>query len=264
MVMDHNEWYQKMKAAGLQIFDFLSGKIHSILKLLLVNPRIRKAFHTINNYFVVSAFILGFIVFFIIIIPLLQELTLSLLPGTRINTAVRLSEKETDDQIRKLLKANLITENKLNRKIPYQSYLVVNSTENKFSMYSRRKLIREGKCSTGSYIMLQAADERRWIFKTPRGVFRIQGKITSPVWKKPDWAFIEEGLPVPSKSSYLRYEFGVLGDYAMSLGHGYLIHGTLYQRLLGMPVTHGCIRLGDDDLKAVYQNLNIGSKVFIY
>jgi L,D-transpeptidase YbiS len=43
-----------------------------------------------------------------------------------------------------------------------------------------------------------------------------------------------------------------------------MIHGTLYQRLLGLPVTHGCIRLGDDDLEAVYKILTPGSKVFIF
>jgi lipoprotein-anchoring transpeptidase ErfK/SrfK len=56
----------------------------------------------------------------------------------------------------------------------------------------------------------------------------------------------------------------VLGDYAMSLGDGYLMHGTLYKRFLGMPVTHGCVRLNDEDLEAIYNTLNIGSKVYIF
>jgi lipoprotein-anchoring transpeptidase ErfK/SrfK len=56
----------------------------------------------------------------------------------------------------------------------------------------------------------------------------------------------------------------VLGDYALSLGDGYLIHGTLYKRLLGMPVTHGCIRLNDDDLEKVYRTLDYNSKVIIF
>jgi L,D-transpeptidase YbiS len=42
-----------------------------------------------------------------------------------------------------------------------------------------------------------------------------------------------------------------------------MIHGTLYQRLIGLPVTHGCIRLADDDLEAVYKTLAPNSKVFI-
>jgi len=61
-----------------------------------------------------------------------------------------------------------------------------------------------------------------------------------PSWVKPDWAFIEEGEDIP-KNYYDRIEEGVLGDYALEIGNGYFIHGTLYTRLLGKSVTHGCI-----------------------
>lgn len=149
--------------------------------------------------------------------------------------------------------------------IPTQTYLVINTVDNRFFLYRNRRLIREGYCSSGSYTLLKTEDgEMEWIFKTPRGRFTIQGKITHPVWRRPDWAFVEEGLPIPGPGDPSRYEYGVLGDYAMSLGDGYLIHGTLYTRQLGMPVTHGCIRLNDDDLEAVYTALSIGSKVYIY
>ena len=149
--------------------------------------------------------------------------------------------------------------------LPTQTYLVINTVDNRFSLYRSRQLVREGFCSSGSYTLLRTEDgEKEWIFKTPRGRFTIQGKITHPVWRKPDWAFVEEGLPVPGPGDATRYEYGVLGDYAMSLGDGYLIHGTLYKRLLGMPVTHGCIRLNDDDLEAVFYALSVGSKVYIY
>lgn len=145
-----------------------------------------------------------------------------------------------------------------------QSYIVINTTDNRFFLYRNKKLIREGFCSSGSYTMLKTEGERKWVFKTPKGKYRIQGKITSPVWRKPDWAFVEEGLPIPSSTHHSRYEYGVLGDYALSIGDGYLIHGTLYKRFLGMPVTHGCIRLNDEDLEAIYNTLAIGSKVYIF
>jgi lipoprotein-anchoring transpeptidase ErfK/SrfK len=90
------------------------------------------------------------------------------------------------------------------------------------------------------------------------------GKLTNPVWRKPDWAFVEEGLPIPPADHPSRYEKGVLGDYALAIGNGYMIHGTLYQRFLGLPVTHGCIRMSDSDLKVVYDNMQVGAKVFIY
>ncbi len=163
--------------------------------------------------------------------------------------------------------ANEITrhERKLASFIPTQTYLVINTVDNRFTLYRSRKIMREGFCSSGSYTLLKTEEgDKEWIFKTPRGRFTIQGKITHPVWRKPDWAFVEEGLPVPGQSDPSRYEYGVLGDYAMSLGDGYLIHGTLYQRQLGMPVTHGCIRLSDDDLEVVFSALSVGSKVYIY
>jgi hypothetical protein len=158
-----------------------------------------------------------------------------------------------------------LLERKLTSYIPTQTYLVVNTVDNEFFLYRNRRLIREGYCSSGSYTLLRTEDgEKEWIFKTPRGRFTIQGKITHPVWRRPDWAFVEEGLPIPGPGDPSRYEYGVLGDYAMSIGDGYLIHGTLYKRQLGMPVTHGCIRLNDDDLEAVFSALSIGSKVYIY
>ncbi len=155
-------------------------------------------------------------------------------------------------------------EKKIDRFTPGNAYLVINTTENRFSLYRNRKLVREGLCSTGSYISLEGEDDKKWVFKTPRGDFKVRGKITDPVWRKPDWAFVEEGLPIPPANHPSRYERGVLGDYALALGDGYLIHGTLYQRFLGLPVTHGCVRMNDADLKEVYETLPVGAKVFIY
>lgn len=146
-----------------------------------------------------------------------------------------------------------------------QPYLVVNTSDNTFNLYNNGRLVRNGICSTGSFVLLDAGGEKKWMFETPKGIMRIQGKTESPVWRKPDWAFIEDGLPVPkSQTSFDRYEYGVLGDYALSIGNGYLIHGTLYKRLLGMPVTHGCVRLDDADLEQVFHTLRLGSKVYIF
>jgi lipoprotein-anchoring transpeptidase ErfK/SrfK len=176
-----------------------------------------------------------------------------------------LADKAIKKQIAVITTEITRLERKLASFIPTQTYIVINTTDNRFSLYRNRKLVREGFVSSGSYTLLKTEDgEKEWIFKTPRGRFTIQGKTTHPVWRKPDWAFVEEGLPIPGPAHPSRFEYGVLGDYALSLGDGYLIHGTLYQRLLGMPVTHGCIRLNDDDLEAVFNALSVGSKVYIY
>lgn len=174
------------------------------------------------------------------------------------NRAIRRQMSATRNEITRL-------ERRLASYVPTQTYIVINTVDNRFSLYRNRQLVREGYCSSGSYTLLKTEEgDKEWIFKTPRGRLSIQGKITQPVWRKPDWAFVEEGLPVPGPTHPSRYEYGVLGKYAMSLGDGYLIHGTLYQRQLGMPVTHGCIRLGDEDLEAVFHSLSVGSRVYIY
>lgn len=164
----------------------------------------------------------------------------------------------------KLEKSIILLDKSLESFIPKTHYLIVNSTDNEFMLYKGRELVRKGICSTGSYMLLEKNENQKWLFKTPKGEFRILNKTKDPVWKRPDWAFIEEGLPVPSANHPSRFEYGVLGDYALYLGKGYMIHGTLWQRYLGLPVTHGCIRLNDADLEVVYKSMGIGSKVYIY
>ncbi len=191
-----------------------------------------------------------------------RRITVGLCGSGRMRTSV--TAEETATAVQKLRREIQVLDRKLTLKTPSSPYLVINSAMNVFRLYNGQVLVKEDKCSTGSYILLKDGDRQQWLFETPKGEFRVRGKITSPVWRKPDWAFVEEGLPVPPVNHFSRYEYGVLGDYALSLGNGYLIHGTLYQRLLGMPVTHGCIRLNDENLELVYRSLNTGSKVYIF
>lgn len=163
-----------------------------------------------------------------------------------------------------LISSLALVDKALAAKAPKNGYLVVNSAKNEFSLYKNGELIRRDRCSPGSYVKLKRGDQQHWIFKTPKGEFRIRNKTVNPVWKKPDWAFVEAGLPVPSANHPSRFEYNVLGDYSLAIGDGYLIHGTLYQRFLGLPVTHGCIRLNDENLELVYKFLPIGAKVYIF
>ena len=207
---------------------------------------------------------LSLILFSLYGVPLLKELAPKQKTKISVNSDLK---KDTNykKQIGLLSKDVQRLALKFNAYTSGQSYIVVNTTENRFYLYTNKKLVRAGFCSTGSLTMLKTEKgDKFWVFKTPRGKRTIHGKITNPSWNRPDWSFIEEGLPVPPKNSPARYESGVLGDYAMSIGDGYLIHGTIYKRFLGMPVTHGCVRLNDEDLDVVYHTLNIGSKVYIF
>jgi len=153
----------------------------------------------------------------------------------------------------------------LTQLMPGQPYIVVDTARNHLYIKRRDRVMLDALASTGSGTILDKPGEAKgqWIFDTPRGEFIVQSKLINPVWVKPDWAFIEEGLAIP-KSQTDRIEPGVLGEYALGFGKGYFIHGTLYTRLLGKNVTHGCIRLNDDDLKSVYRLAKVGTPIMIF
>lgn len=155
-------------------------------------------------------------------------------------------------------------EAKLDRMVPTKPFLVVDSVHNRLYLWQDRRVVHEALCSAGSGVVLtDGPTGRKWVFDTPRGRFTIRKKVKDPVWTKPDWAFIEEGQRPPRRAAD-RIERGVLGEYAMHLGDGYMIHGTLYERLLGRSVTHGCIRLGRDDLRRVWEAVEVGTPVYIF
>jgi L,D-transpeptidase YbiS len=147
---------------------------------------------------------------------------------------------------------------------PKGIHIVVDTAENILLLKNGDRVIRKAVVSSGSGNVLEDPSGKRvWIFDTPRGEFKIESKAKNPNWIKPDWAFIEEGEDIP-KSFKERVEEGVLGDYALGFGKGYFVHGTLYTRLLGRNVTHGCVRVGDDDLKVLYETVPIGAKIYLF
>lgn len=56
----------------------------------------------------------------------------------------------------------------------------------------------------------------------------------------------------------------VLGNYRLNLGDGYALHGTQQTTQLGQSVSHGCIRLGDADIEALFALARVGDEVVIY
>ena len=113
-------------------------------------------------------------------------------------------------------------------------------------------------------VLHDPAGTRWWSFESPSGVRRVLKKTENPIWYKPDWAFIEEGLPVPPPRDPSRVVRGILGKYALDLGDQLKIHGTTETERLGEPVSHGCVRVGDEDLEFVYQTVPVGARVFMY
>ena len=246
---------QTSKDVIIQIISSLRAKMQENRRLLFV---LKAALITILSI-IIPILLLLYIVY---LVPALEESTSGHKTEITNNPELK-TDAAYKKQIALMSKNIKQLSRKFNTYSSGQSYIVINTTENKFSLYKNKKLIREGLCSSGANKILQT-QKMNYLFKTPKGKFSIMGKRKHPYWHRSDWDFIEQGLPVPPKDHPSRWEEGVLGDYALDLVDGYMIHGTIYKRLMGMPVTHGCVRLGDEDLEIVFNTLNIGSKVYIF
>jgi L,D-transpeptidase YbiS len=148
---------------------------------------------------------------------------------------------------------------------PRGAYVVVDRENNRIFLRRGDSVLVDAAASTGSGAVLKetSGQQRSWTFDTPLGRFPILAERGNPVWTKPDWAFLEAGEPIPHRISD-RKDYGSLGEFALDLGDGYMIHGTLYERLLGRSVTHGCVRVGRDALRAIVDGTRVGTPVFIF
>lgn len=143
--------------------------------------------------------------------------------------------------------------------------LVVDAKANKLFVKKGAATLWSADVSVGRGGTLKdARTGRRWEFSTPRGELRVIGKAVAPQWRKPDWAFVEAGEPVPPPNDPGRLVSGELGGFVLNLGDGYLIHGTKREELLGRPASHGCVRVGSADLEKLYKTVPTGTRVFIF
>lgn len=74
----------------------------------------------------------------------------------------------------------------------------------------------------------------------------------------------DDTLYMPPVGTKNRRIYGELGSYRLDLGNGYLIHGTPEESTVGDAVTHGCVRLKEDDIAWLYANVPLGTDVYIY
>ena len=80
-----------------------------------------------------------------------------------------------------------------------------------------------------------------------------------------DYEVVFDGtLFIPPVGTKNRRIEGQLGKYKLDLGDGYMLHGTPHQHSVGNAVTHGCVRLRDEDIAWLYQNVPVGTNVYLY
>lgn len=87
------------------------------------------------------------------------------------------------------------------------------------------------------------------------------------------WAFtpgleiIFDGkIYMPPMGTQQRLVPDALGPYKLDMGNGYLLHGTniFNEDTIGEAVSHGCVRLTNEDLDRLYHMVPVGTPVFIF
>jgi lipoprotein-anchoring transpeptidase ErfK/SrfK len=128
-------------------------------------------------------------------------------------------------------------------------FIVVDKRSFQFYLYSSAgRLLRIGPVAIGKGRTSHGA------FETPVGVFPISRKVPVDDWIRPNWYFLEEGEPIPTRDEDRR----VPGFFRYKLvfdGARY-IH---YAEATGGRLTHGCLGLDWQDAEAVFHTLQVGS-----
>lgn len=75
---------------------------------------------------------------------------------------------------------------------------------------------------------------------------------------------VNKNIVVPPFGTTQRKYSGVLGTNRLNLGDGYALHGTDVPSSIGTSVSHGCVRLRNEDIETLYQMVPVGTPVYIY
>jgi lipoprotein-anchoring transpeptidase ErfK/SrfK len=93
-------------------------------------------------------------------------------------------------------------------------------------------------------------------WETPAGKFSILNMQLNPTWQHPFTGdIIQTGIDNPLGSRWI----GFWTDGTHQIG----FHGTNQADLIGQAVSHGCIRMRDADIQALYERVAIGTAVVV-
>jgi hypothetical protein len=129
------------------------------------------------------------------------------------------------------------------------------------------------------YFEKAAADKLEPVHLKPKQVYRLAdstrievrgdqvGRVNRGNW----WAFepgaeiIFEGkIFIPPMGSAQRRVPEVLGTHKLEIGDGYLIHGTNTETSVGEAVSHGCVRMYNEDVAKLFAAVPVGTPVYIF
>src|SRR5258706_1541092 len=75
---------------------------------------------------------------------------------------------------------------------------------------------------------------------------------------------VNGNIVVPPYGTTARRYMGVLGTRRLELGDSYGIHGTDHPESIGQSVSHGCVRMRNEDIERLYSMVAVGTPVYIY
>jgi hypothetical protein len=75
---------------------------------------------------------------------------------------------------------------------------------------------------------------------------------------------VNGNIVIPPYGTTARRYMGVLGTRRLELGDGYGIHGTDHPETIGQSVSHGCVRMRNEDIERLYPMVAVGTPVYIY
>ncbi|MBW4439934.1 MAG: L,D-transpeptidase [Plectolyngbya sp. WJT66-NPBG17] len=117
---------------------------------------------------------------------------------------------------------------------------------------TRRVYLYEGKVIIASYAI--AVGKAGW--ETPPGEYQVFSKEVNPVFKNfKTGRVIKPGLNNPLGVRWI----GFWTDGKTQLG----FHGTNEPELIGQAVSHGCIRMRNKDVTALFEKVSIGTPVIV-
>jgi len=95
--------------------------------------------------------------------------------------------------------------------------------------------------------------------ETPEGLYEIQEKEENPTWHVPesDWAGSLAGQDIPPGPS------NPIKARWMGIFEGAGIHGTEETESLGSAASHGCVRMAISDVEELYDQVEVGTPIFI-
>jgi lipoprotein-anchoring transpeptidase ErfK/SrfK len=97
--------------------------------------------------------------------------------------------------------------------------------------------------------------------ETPAGLYKIQNKAVNPAWHVPTspWAGSLAGTVIPGGAPNNPIKSRWLGVY-----DGVGVHGTDARGSIGTNASHGCIRMLIEDVERLYDQVPVGTPIFIH